>query len=48
MTNKYNLDTAYFKKNLERIIRDIENYTPEEMVRALSILAEVARHEKAP
>lgn len=45
--NKYNLDTVYFKKNLERIIRDIENYTPAELERALNILADVAKHEKA-
>ena len=44
--NKYNLDTSYFKKNLERIIRDIANYTPEEMERSLLILSEVASYER--
>jgi hypothetical protein len=46
MTNKYNLDTEYFKKALERIVRDIESYTPEEMERALNVLADVAKYEK--
>lgn len=45
LKNIYNLDTDYFKKNLERIIRDIESYTPEELERAFNILADVAKHE---
>jgi hypothetical protein len=47
MTNNYRLDTAYFKKALERIVRDIESYTPEEMEQKLNVLADVAKHERA-
>jgi hypothetical protein len=46
MINKYNLDTEYFKKALEHLVRDIEAYTPEEMERSLLVLADVAAHEK--
>jgi hypothetical protein len=43
---RIHLDTEYFKKALERIVRDIESYTPEEMERSLLVLADVAKHEK--
>jgi hypothetical protein len=41
------LDTGYFRKNLERILRDLESYTPEEMETALERLADVASEQKA-
>jgi hypothetical protein len=43
---RIHLDTEYFKKALERIVRDIESYTPEEMERSLLVLADVAKHER--
>ena len=48
MTNIHGLDVEYFYQSLSRIIKNIESYTPEEMERVLSILADVAKHEKAP
>ena len=41
-TNEYGLDVHYFKKNLERILRDIKQYKPSEMNRALTRLADTA------
>lgn len=41
MTNEYGLDVDYFKKKLELILRDVGNYTPDEMYRELSRLADV-------
>jgi nucleoid-associated protein YgaU len=43
MANQYGLDTHYFKKNLERILRDIDCYTPSEMKTALESLAGAVR-----
>ena len=43
MANEYGLDTHYFKKNLEMILRDIDRYTPAEMERALRRLAGIAK-----
>lgn len=34
--NNYGLDSKYFKEKLELIIRDVEQYTPDEMFRTLS------------
>jgi hypothetical protein len=31
MTNQYGLDVSYFKGKLELVLRDIQNYTPEEI-----------------
>ena len=45
MANEYGLDSAYFKKNLEILLRDIERYTPAEMNRACQRLANVAYHQ---
>jgi ATP-dependent protease Clp ATPase subunit len=36
------LDANYFRKNLERIARDVESYTPQEIETALERLADVA------
>lgn len=40
------LDANYFRKNLERIARDAESYTPQEMATALTRLADVANGQK--
>jgi len=40
------LDTGYFRKNLECILRDLESYTPAEMETALERLAAVASEQK--
>ncbi len=42
MNNEHGLDVDYFRKNLEMILRDIDNYTPAEMFRALIRLGSVA------
>lgn len=42
-TNEYGLDSNYFKKKLRLVVRDVDNYTPDEMFNELSRLAEVAR-----
>ena len=39
-TNRYRLDTDYISRNLRVIQRDIGNYKPEEMRRALVRLAD--------
>ena len=41
-TNQYGLDVHYFKKNLEKILLEIDCYTPEEMKLALSRLSQTA------
>lgn len=40
--NRYGVDTHYFNKNLQRILRDFESFTPDELARSLIILAKVA------
>ena len=40
--NQYGLDVHYFKKNLNKILLEIDCYTPEEMKLALSRLSRVA------
>lgn len=40
--NKYGLDHAYQKKKLEKIISEIECYTPDDLARALFRLGVVA------
>ncbi|HBO4609623.1 TPA: hypothetical protein L4U85_003817 [Pseudomonas aeruginosa] len=40
--NRYGVDAHYFNKNLQRILRDFESFTPEELARSLIILAKVA------
>lgn len=42
MANRYGLDTDYIGKNLDILLRDIGNYTPEEMGRALRRIADTA------
>lgn len=38
--NRYGLDQSYISENLEILLRDIENYRPDEMQRALARLSE--------
>ncbi|RRJ44421.1 hypothetical protein [Pseudomonas aeruginosa] len=40
--NRYGVDAHYFNKNLQRILRDFESFTPGELARSLIILAKVA------
>ena len=42
MKNRYGVDVDYFKKNLDMVIRDIDNYTPDELSLAFHRLSEVA------
>ncbi len=48
MDNNYGLDSRYFKEKLSLIVRDAGNYTPAEMYRELTRLAEVARPNDIP
>ena len=43
--NECGLDYKYFNDNLYRIIRDSKSYTPNEMRRALTRLANVAESQ---
>ena len=45
MTNEYGLDVHYFKNKLELILRDVGNYTPDEMYRELTRLAEATDYQ---
>jgi len=40
--NRYGLDARYFKEKLGQLVRDADNYTPEEMSIALERLRDVA------
>ncbi|MDG4402775.1 hypothetical protein L5F59_12170 [Pseudomonas aeruginosa] len=40
--NRYGVDAHYFNKNLQRILRNFESFTPDELARSLIILAKVA------
>ncbi|MCC0321287.1 hypothetical protein [Pseudomonas aeruginosa] len=40
--NRYGVDAHYFNKNLQRILRDFESFTTDELARSLIILAKVA------
>lgn len=42
MTNEHGLDVRYFKEKLGQLVRDVDNYTPDEMRRALSRLSSAA------
>ena len=44
-TNKYGLDNEYFRKKLKCVIRDINNYTPDEMFNELSRMMMVAANQ---
>ena len=43
--NRYGLDTSYVKSRLERIIRDLENYKPDEIERELLGIADTCKVE---
>lgn len=42
MTNQYGLDADYFSKWIRRVLRGIDNYTPEELARELARMAVTA------
>ena len=42
---KAEINCPYYKKKLKKIIKNMESYTPEDMLRELSSLAEVARRQ---
>ena len=42
MANQYGLDVSYFKGKLELVLRDIKNYTPDELARELARLSVTA------
>ena len=42
MTNRYGVDISYFKKELAKLSRDLENYTPIELARYFDCLCDVA------
>lgn len=41
-TNEYGLDSDYFRRKLERMLRDVNSYTPDEMARELARMARTA------
>lgn len=42
MKNEHGLDANYFARDLERVLRDINSYTPDDLARKLARLAMVA------
>ena len=40
--NRYGVDVAYFTKELNKLVRDLGNHTPEELARALVRLSNAA------
>ncbi|MGB0662827.1 MAG: hypothetical protein ACPGMR_03455 [Pontibacterium sp.] len=42
MKNEYGLDVSYFEGKLNQIVRDVRNYTPDELARALARLSVAA------
>ena len=40
--NRFGVDVSYFEHKMEIIIRDLDNYTPSQLYRELSRLANVA------
>ena len=45
--NEYGVDTNYFVKEFQKLIRDIDMLTPEGLSRYLKVLSDVAAHTKA-
>lgn len=45
MENRYGVDTCYFEKKLKSVLRDIANYTPDELARELARLSKTADPE---
>lgn len=46
--NEFDLDVGYFERKMAAIVKDLEDYTPEELHRELLKLAEVARKQINP
>jgi len=46
--NSFGLDAAYFHGKLSLIVRDISHYTPDEMYRTLTRLADVVKPAQEP
>lgn len=44
-TNEYGLDADYFRRKLERVLRDVKSYKPDEMARELARMARTADEE---
>ncbi|WP_100913528.1 hypothetical protein [Pseudoalteromonas spongiae] len=42
MANRYGLDASYFTSKLEQLIRDIDNYTPDEFARVMARMSKTA------
>lgn len=42
MKNEYGLDVDYFRRYFELMVRDVRNYTPDEMARSLLRMSMVA------
>ncbi len=42
MKNQYGLDVSYFESKLKIVLRDVANYTPQEMARELHRLSMTA------
>lgn len=42
MKNEWGLDTGYFRRYFELMVRDVNNYTPDEMARSLARMSVVA------
>lgn len=40
--NRYGVDCRYFKERMGRLMRDMDNYTPMELVREFSSMADTA------
>ena len=45
MKNRYGVDVAYFRKELTKLARDLDNYTPMELARYFETLSDVATEE---
>lgn len=43
--NEYGLNVDYFRRYFELMIRDVRNYTPDEMARSLARMSVVADKE---
>ena len=42
MTNRHGLDVSYFSRKLNQLLRDIDNYTPNEFARVMARMSTVA------
>lgn len=44
--NRYGIDCDYMRKKMSRIMRDMDDYTPDELILELERMARVLREEK--